>query len=96
MLPLKDATSQKHRLAEKMPFNIRMFRGLLTKDQYLLYLTQQLPIFTATEKIGLPHINLRRSDRVQADINELKKQGHYSGIILGGTKSYADYPGSLS
>jgi heme oxygenase len=96
MLPLKEATSTKHKLAERMPFNVRMFRGLLTKDQYSLYLSQQLQIFAAIESIGLPHNSLKRADRVQSDIDELKAQGHYSGLILDSTKSYADYLRSLS
>lgn len=96
MLPLKEATSVKHKLAERMPFNVRMFRGLLTKDQYSLYLSQQLQIFTAIESIGLPHNGLKRADRVQSDIDELKAQGHYSGLILDSTKSYSDYLRSLS
>ena len=95
MLPLKEATSAKHTLAERMPFNARMFRGLLTKDQYSLYLNQQLQIFKAIESIGLPHVNLKRTDRVQSDIDELKAQGHYSGLILNSTKLYADYLCSL-
>lgn len=96
MAPLKEATSAKHKLAERMPFNVRMFRGLLTKDQYSLYLNQQLQIFTAIESIGLPHNSLKRTNRVQSDIDELKAQGHYSALILDSTKSYADYLQSLS
>ena len=34
MLPLKEATSIKHKQAEGMPFNTRMFRGLLSKDEW--------------------------------------------------------------
>ena len=49
MLPLKEATSIKHKQAERMPFNARMFRGQLSKNEYLLYLTQQLQIFQAIE-----------------------------------------------
>lgn len=96
MLPLKEATSAKHKLAEKMPFNVRMFQGLLTKVQYSLYLNQQLQIFEAIESIGLPHNNLRRTERVKSDIDELKSQGHFSGLILDSTKSYADYLLSLT
>ncbi len=38
MLPLKEATSIKHKVAERMPFNARMFSGLLSKDEYLFHL----------------------------------------------------------
>ncbi len=96
MLPLKDATSAKHKIAERMPFNVRMFRGLLNKDQYVLYLNQQFQIFKSIESIGLPHPDLKRSDAVQSDINELKNEGHNSDLVLAATKAYTDYLLSLS
>lgn len=96
MLPLKEATSIKHKMAERMPFNTRMFTGLLSKDEYLGYLNQQLQIFRAIESIGLPHSSLQRSENIQADIEELKLQGFSSGSILSSTKAYAEYLGSLS
>jgi heme oxygenase len=96
MLPLKEATSEKHKIAERMPFNSRMFRGLLTKEQYLLYLNQQMQIFRAIEQIGLPHSSLKRTEHVQADIEELKAEGHSANFILNSTKAYSDYLTSLS
>lgn len=96
MLHLKEATSIKHKLAEKMPFNSRMFAGLLSKEEYLLYLHQQLQIFQAIESNELPHNSLKRSENVQADIDELQSQGIDSGSILSSTRAYADYLGSLS
>jgi heme oxygenase len=96
MLPLKEATSAKHQQAERMPFNVRMFRGLLTKDQYALYLHQQLQIFSAIESVDVPHVSLKRTARVQEDINELKNQGHHSEMALDSTNAYADYLRSLS
>ncbi len=96
MLPLKEATSIKHKLAERMPFNSRMFKGLLSKDEYLLYLNQQLQIFQAIEHIGLPHSSLARTLNVQADIDELKSQGFDSDTILNSTVAYVDYLRSLS
>lgn len=96
MLPLKEATSAKHKLAERMPFNSRMFQGLLTKNQYYLYLNQQLQIFQAIESIGLPHSSLKRAEYVQSDIDELKTQGYHSDLVLSSTKAYADYLSSLS
>jgi heme oxygenase len=96
MLPLKEATSNKHKQAERMPFNARMFRGSITKSEYLLYLNQQWQIFHAIERIGLPHNSLKRTDNVQADIDELKSQGHQSDVILNSTKAYAVYLSSLS
>lgn len=96
MTDLKDATSLKHKQAEKMPFNVRMFRGLLTKGQYLLYLNQQLQIFNAIETIGLPHDSLKRTEKVQADIDELKSQGHSTDLVLNSTSTYVRYLNSLS
>ena len=96
MLPLKEATSIKHKQAERMPFNSRMFRGLLSKNEYLLYLNQQLKIFQTIEHIGLPHVSLKRAESVQADIDELKSQGFYSDAVLSSTNAYANYLGSLS
>ncbi len=96
MLPLKEATSVKHKEAERMPFNGRMFRGLLTKEEYLLYLNQQLNIFETIEKIGLPHESLQRTSSVQADIEELNAEGIENETVLGSTKAYTDYLASLS
>ena len=42
MLPLKEATAEKHKLAERMPFNGLMFSGRLTASQYGEYLKSQL------------------------------------------------------
>ena len=96
MLSLKEATGIKHKQAERMPFNTRMFNGLLSKKEYLLYLSQQLQIFQTIESIGLPHSSLKRTENVQADIDELKSQGYYSDFILNCTKAYVDYLASLS
>ena len=96
MLPLKEATSIKHKLAERMPFNTRMFRGELSKTEYLLYLNQLLQIFKTIEITGLPHDSLKRVENIQADIDELKSQGCNSVVILSSTKAYSDYLGSLS
>ena len=71
MLPLKEAIAEKHSLAEKMPFNQRMFKGELTKEEYTLYLCQQLAIFDAIERYELPHPSLNRAKLVYADIKEL-------------------------
>lgn len=79
-----------------MPFNARMFSGLLSKDEYLFYLNQQLQIFQAIENKGLPHSSLKRAENVQADMDELMSQGFDSGAILSNTRAYADYLVSLS
>ncbi|NOS93019.1 MAG: hypothetical protein HOP30_13940 [Cyclobacteriaceae bacterium] len=96
MQPLKEATSIKHNQAERMPFNVRMFKGLLKKNEYLLYLNQQLQLFQAIEKIGLPHSSLKRTEKVLADINELKAKVHTTDFILKSTQQYVDYVKSLT
>jgi len=79
-----------------MPFNARMFKGLITKNEYVLYLNQQLPIFLTIERFELPHDSLRRAEKVQEDIEELNIQGYSSNQILTSTMTYVDYLGSLS
>jgi heme oxygenase len=96
VLPLKEATSEKHKVAERMPFNVRMFRGLLAKDEYALYLRQQFQIYQALESKGMPHDSLRRTESVQADIDELKSQGHATDFVLKSTSAYVDYLDSLT
>lgn len=91
MLPLKEATAEKHKIAERKPFNIRMFRGQLDKPAYLLYLTQQLEIFSAIEEKPLPHPALTRKEAILADIAELQQPGIPAASVLGATKAYADY-----
>ena len=96
MLPLKEATSIKHKQAETMPFNAKMFKGLLSKDEYLLYLNQQFQIFQALESKGLPHNALGRKEKVQADIDELRSQGHHDETVLNSTRDYVGYLDTLS
>lgn len=87
-IPLKDATSVKHKLAEKMPFNVKMYKGQLSKKDYLKYLQQQLAIFETIENIGIPHENLKRVSNVQLDIEELIQEGITPSEILKSTMEY--------
>ena len=90
-ISLKDATSVKHKLAETMPFNVRMFRGQLSKKDYLSYLQQQLAIFETIENIGIPHENLKRVANVKLDIEELIQEGHSPSDILDSTIEYQNH-----
>lgn len=94
MQPLKEATAEKHKKAETMPFNIRMFQGQLTEAEYLSYLYQQREIFQTIENIGLPSDALKRTEAVQTDIDELEAKGNSSDAILSSTRRYADYLGT--
>jgi len=99
MLPLKDAIAEKHSLAEKMTFNQRMFNGELSKEEYILYLSQQLAIFDSIERHELPHPTLNRAGLVYADIKELMelKDGEALDIKpLVSTNEYRKYLNTLS
>ena len=87
VMTLKEATAELHSKAEKMEFNQRMFRGELSKLEYGNYLTQQLVIFLEIECRGvLPNENLKRSEVIRQDINEL---GVYTFKINKATRQYA-------
>jgi heme oxygenase len=99
MLPLKEAIAEKHSQAEKMTFNQRMFKGELSKEEYVAYLCQQLGIFDAIEKYPLPHPSLNRLDKVLNDIGELVGASEDSQLqidLLHSTQQYRDYLKSLS
>ena len=94
MLPLKEAIAKKHSLAEKMTFNQRMFRGELSKEEYTLYLCQQLAIFDSIERHPLPHPALGRCPKVFEDIKELMELEDGQGVQirpLDSTKEYKKY-----
>ncbi len=91
MQSLKEATAQKHKEAETMPFNIRMFEGKLSEEEYLSHLNQQLAIFEAIEKIGLPDESLARVKAIQEDIDELKAKGCTSNKLVKSTQDYTNY-----
>ena len=82
MLPLKEAIAEKHSLAEKMTFNQRMFNGELSKEEYILYLCQQLAIFQAIERFDLPHTALVRCPKVFEDIKELMELEDGKGLQI--------------
>jgi heme oxygenase len=99
MLPLKEAIAEKHSLAEKMTFNQRMFNGELSKEEYTLYLCQQLAIFQAIERIPLPHTALDRCPKVFEDIKELMELEDGKGLQirpLVSTNEYQKYLHSLT
>jgi len=96
MIPLKEATAEKHKQAERMPFNVRMFRGQLGKEEYFLYLVQQAEIFKVIEDIGTPHKGLDRLASVQADILELNAAGFAQEDVLESTNAYSQYLSKLN
>jgi heme oxygenase len=99
MLPLKDAIAEKHSLAEKMTFNQRMFNGEISKEEYILYLCQQLAIFQAIERLPLPHTALDRCPKVFEDIKELMELEDGKGLQikpLVSTNEYQKYLHTLT
>lgn len=90
MKPLKEATHNKHKEAERMPFNVKMFKGELTKEQYGKYLLSQLEIFSAIEEnFQMPHEGLKRKYAVIEDLKSL--DFHQLEIVDNATLKYADY-----
>lgn len=96
MMFLKEAIEEKHRMAEKMPFNVRMMKGELSKKEYRRYLYQQILIFNAIEKHKLPHESLERGGKILEDIQELNGTGMDFMQALPITKKYASYLETLS
>ena len=90
MKPLKEATHDKHKEAERMPFNVKMFKGELTKEQYAKYLLSQLEIFSAIEEnFQMPHEGLKRKYAVIEDLKSL--DFHQLEIVDNGTLDYVSY-----
>ena len=90
MKPLKEATHDKHKEAERMLFNVKMFKGELTKEQYAKYLLSQLEIFSAIEEnFQMPHEGLKRKYAVIEDLKSL--DFHQLEIVDNATLKYADY-----
>jgi len=73
-----------------MPFNVAMFKGELTKEQYAKYLLSQLEIFSAIEEnFEMPHEGLKRKYAVIEDLKSL--DFHQLEIVDNATLKYADY-----
>lgn len=96
MISLREATGEKHKIAESMVFNQRMVKGELSKDEYILYLIQQLAIFDAIEVHELPHQSLKRSNKIFEDIKELFDNEIIQITILSSTKEYSKYLDTLT
>lgn len=93
---LREATAELHSKAEKMEFNQRMFRGELSKEEYVKYLYQQLMIFEAIEAKQLPHPSLARVDKVKEDLSELNSSLDKMNGPLSSTMMYSNYLSSLT
>ena len=96
MIPLREATAEKHKIAETMTFNQRMVKGELSKDEYILYLIQQLIIFDSIEVHELPHPLLNRSNKISQDIKELSGNDIIEVNQLESTNQYKNHLNSLN
>jgi heme oxygenase len=90
---LREATAELHSKAEKMEFNQRMFRGELSKKEYLHYLIQQASIFQCIEEHKSADIgpDLARLTKVFEDIVELSKEVHDTLPTIQATMEYGIY-----
>ena len=90
---LREATAELHSKAEKMEFNQRMFRGELSKKEYLHYLIQQASIFQCIEEHKSADISpdLARLTRVFQDIVELSREVHDTFPTIKATMEYGIY-----
>jgi heme oxygenase len=93
---LKESTAELHSKAEKMEFNQKMFKGELSKKEYLNYLYQQSIIFTIIEQHKLPHSDLARESNIFDDIKELETEVDNEKLHLESTKEYGVYLQSLN
>lgn len=93
---LRESTAELHSKAEKMEFNQKMFKGELSKNEYLNYLYQQSVIFTIIEQHKLPHSDLARESKIFDDIKELESEVNSKTLHLESTKEYGVYLQSLN
>jgi heme oxygenase len=95
---LREATAELHSKAEKMEFNQRMFRGELSKEEYVKYLSQQYIIFSTIESVlpDLLHVDLVRTRKVQDDIKELQQEVNSPIVYLESAREYSTYLYSLN
>jgi heme oxygenase len=91
---LKEATHDKHKEAERMLFNVKMFKGELTEEQYSKYLLSQLEIFSSIEEnFQLPHEGLKRKYAVIEDLKSLNF--HQLELVDNASLKYGAYLRSL-
>ena len=94
MKPLKEATHDKHKEAENMLFNKKMFKGELNKEEYGWYLRSKFNIFkTIEDNFELPHKGLSRVEAVAFDLMSL---GVNELVCDEATRDYLEYLKGLS
>lgn len=79
-----------------MPFNLRMIKGQLSKEEYGLYLIQLKAIHSNIEKNELPHKDMYRTQRIEEDLQELTLSLDDQNDLLPGTIKYVCHLSNLS
>lgn len=95
-MTLREATAAKHKMAEQMPFNQKMLKGELSKEEYVKYLNSQFSIFYCIENLVTLPDNFLRVNRILSDIHELTNRDHVEINILEGVKNYCAHLKSLN
>jgi heme oxygenase len=94
-MSLKELTSEKHKLAERHPFNVRLISGDINTIEYISYLYQLRAVFKKLEENELPHIGMNRLYPITTDIIELIPK-HTPFVILQSTSDYVSHLDTLS
>jgi len=96
MTTLKEATAEKHKIAESLPFIQSIFKGEVDKYKYTDYLYQLHFIYYILEshgsEVGLFEgiEDLKRAPRVRADFVDLASK-NYNHSALPATNNYLTY-----
>jgi heme oxygenase len=97
-MTLKDYTKEKHKIAEQMPFNIKLIEGRLSKEAYVAYLNQMSKVYQSIEdKMSdkLP-MELLRADNFLKDIVELTGNDQPNQELNESTDAYVKYLNSIT
>jgi len=87
---LYEDTVDKHKTAERMPFNSKLIKGELTVSEYVEYLKGQYSIFSTIEdNFELPHPELKRGDVIKEDLIELGVDDFSTSMES--VRTYTDY-----
>lgn len=100
-MTLREATAEKHKLAEQHPFNQKLFKGVLKEEDYLFYLTQLFHIVSTIEDIVDLPPNLVRLEAVDSDMTEIENRFSenlktYALEVLEETDDYCSYLSNIS
>lgn len=90
-MSLREATAVKHKEAESHPFNVRLLKGELTNEQYVLYLDTMADLFSFLENnVEMPE-SMLRVDRIHDDIEELNPNEDSLITVLDSMVNYLTY-----